>query len=76
MTSRFRLVIGFAAFVALSAPISTQTPARYDVLIRSGRVLDGSGNPWIAADIGIRGSPCLPGSSTSTRMRRRGSKAR
>ena len=26
----------------------------YDVLIRNGRVLDGSGNPWIAADIGIR----------------------
>ncbi len=45
----------FAAFVmALAAPISTQPPARYDLLIRNGRVLDGSGNPWLAADIGIR----------------------
>lgn len=26
----------------------------YDVVIRNGRVLDGMGNPWIVADIGIR----------------------
>jgi N-acyl-D-aspartate/D-glutamate deacylase len=25
------------------------------VVIRNGCVLDGSGNPWLAADIGIRG---------------------
>jgi N-acyl-D-amino-acid deacylase len=29
-------------------------PAEYDVVIRNGRVLDGMGNPWIVADIGIR----------------------
>jgi N-acyl-D-amino-acid deacylase len=29
-------------------------PARFDVVIRNGRVLDGSGNPWIRADIAIR----------------------
>jgi N-acyl-D-amino-acid deacylase len=28
---------------------------RFDVLIRNGRVLDGSGNPWYRADLGIRG---------------------
>jgi dihydroorotase/N-acyl-D-amino-acid deacylase len=27
----------------------------YDVLIRNGRVIDGSGNPWIWADVGIKG---------------------
>ena len=27
----------------------------YDVLLRGGRVLDGSGTPWIAADIGVTG---------------------
>jgi N-acyl-D-amino-acid deacylase len=37
----------------LVIPAATQ-PARYDILIRGGRVLDGSGNPWRAADIGIR----------------------
>ncbi len=26
----------------------------YDVVIRNGRVLDGSGNPWIAADVAIK----------------------
>ncbi len=26
----------------------------YDVVIRQGRVLDGAGNPWILADVGIR----------------------
>src|SRR5713226_1689959 len=28
---------------------------QYDVLIRNGRVVDGSGNPWIYADVGIIG---------------------
>jgi N-acyl-D-aspartate/D-glutamate deacylase len=26
----------------------------YDIVIRGGRVLDGAGNPWIAADVAIR----------------------
>ncbi len=29
--------------------------ATYDVVIRGGRVLDGAGNPWIAADVAIQG---------------------
>src|SRR5688572_11872568 len=29
-------------------------PAEYDIVIRNGRVLDGMGNPWIVADVGIR----------------------
>ncbi len=28
--------------------------ADYDIVIRNGRVLDGNGNPWIKADVGIR----------------------
>jgi N-acyl-D-amino-acid deacylase len=27
----------------------------YDLLIRGGRVIDGAGNPWFAADVGIAG---------------------
>ena len=28
---------------------------QYDILIRNGRVVDGAGNPWVYADIGITG---------------------
>ncbi len=37
-------------------PRAADTPAatsQYDVVIRNGRVLDGAGNPWIAADVAI-----------------------
>ena len=40
--------------VVLLAGVAPQ-PQSFDILIRGGRVLDGSGNPWIRADIGIRG---------------------
>jgi len=40
--------------LAVAAPAAAQD--RFDVLIRGGRVLDGSGNPWYRADIGVRGS--------------------
>ncbi len=36
-------------------PLSAQTDkAVYDIIIRNGRVLDGAGNPWIAADVAIK----------------------
>src|SRR5713101_6024731 len=42
----FLLLFSFCAFA--------QAP-QYDFLIRNGRVMDGSGNPWTSADIGIIG---------------------
>ena len=59
--------------LALTASGAGQTPAaRYDVLIRNGRVLDGSGNPWFAADIGIRGGRIVDmgrlGTATAARV--------
>jgi dihydroorotase/N-acyl-D-amino-acid deacylase len=41
-----------AAFVLVTTALSAQ---QYDTLIRNGRVVDGSGNPWIYADVGIIG---------------------
>ncbi len=42
-------------FGASPPPIKAQTDAPiYDIVIRNGRVLDGAGNPWIAADVAIR----------------------
>lgn len=48
MKKSFALValLFFAASVAAQAP--------YDLVIRNGRIVDGSGNPWYVADVGIR----------------------
>jgi len=41
-----------ALILALTTSLAAQ---QYDTLIRNGRVVDGSGNPWIYADVGIIG---------------------
>lgn len=33
----------------------SSAPELFDVLIRNGKILDGTGNPWYHADLGIRG---------------------
>jgi hypothetical protein len=35
--------------------ITPDQSAPFDVIIKNGQILDGTGNPWYAADIGIRG---------------------
>lgn len=49
----------FLSFLALVlmflVPMSVQPEQSYDLIIRGGRVLDGSGNPWYYADVAIRG---------------------
>lgn len=56
MTVRTLATAALLAALALATP-QGQAPAgtTFDILIRNGRVLDGTGNPWIRADIGIRG---------------------
>jgi N-acyl-D-amino-acid deacylase len=55
-----------AGLVSCAGPVSTaaqgapppatgSASAQYDLVIRNGRVLDGSGNPWIRADVAISG---------------------
>ena len=52
--------IAAAAYdVALDAPAPTVSvsaaPISYDIIIRNGHIIDGTGNPWYAADVAIQG---------------------
>jgi N-acyl-D-aspartate/D-glutamate deacylase len=49
---RFALILSL--LIATSSAHSQAAEAPFDVVIRNGRVLDGEGNPWILADVGIR----------------------
>lgn len=51
------LTVVFTA-LAVAIPALAQQPgerATFDVILRGGRVLDGTGNAWVRADVGIRG---------------------
>src|SRR5690606_35571883 len=37
------------------APAVPQTAEHHDLLIRNGRILDGTGSPWYVGDVAIRG---------------------
>ena len=43
-----------ALLVALATPSNTNAQS-YDVIIRNGRVIDGTGNPWFFADVALDG---------------------
>ena len=58
--------------------VRTATAAQaFDVLIRNGHVMDGTGSPWYSADVGIRGGKIaaidrLPGATAKTVIDARG----
>jgi N-acyl-D-amino-acid deacylase len=52
---RILITLLLAGGSAIWAFEPAQPSPAFDVLIRNGRVMDGSGNPWTRADVGIRG---------------------
>jgi N-acyl-D-amino-acid deacylase len=49
-------VAGLLSTVPLRGELAgQQPPERFDIVLLGGRVIDGTGNPWFYADVGIRG---------------------
>jgi len=49
-----RWSIGLLAVLVQVGSVAAQEPP-YDLVIRGGRIVDGTGNPWFTADVAIRG---------------------
>src|SRR5207302_8875868 len=76
--TRIRMMSGavLVALAGLGATPASQ-PAGYDILIKNGRVLDGTGNPFVYADVAISGDTIaavgsLPGASAARTIDARG----
>ncbi len=48
------LIFLFLTSLLITPAASQTSEAVFDIVIRNGRVLDGAGNPWIAADVAIK----------------------
>jgi N-acyl-D-aspartate/D-glutamate deacylase len=47
------IILGILSLVCTSAAPS-QSPAPFDLIIRNGHIIDGTGSPWYAGDVGVR----------------------
>jgi N-acyl-D-amino-acid deacylase len=49
------MIIPVLSYSLISDAQQTAAPQPFDILIKNGKILDGMGNPWYFADLGIRG---------------------
>ncbi len=52
---RWRFVCAWLLIWTAAAPPTSTAQESYDLVIRGGRLLDGSGSPWFYADLAISG---------------------
>jgi dihydroorotase/N-acyl-D-amino-acid deacylase len=50
-----RALLVLLVLIAPAPPVEAQDAQSFDLILRGGRVIDGTGNPWVSADIGVRG---------------------
>jgi N-acyl-D-amino-acid deacylase len=60
MKNAFRRIAGLSSLVCLlvCAALMVAQPnetGTYDIIIKNGRIIDGSGNPWVSGDIAVSG---------------------
>ncbi|MCK4805421.1 MAG: D-aminoacylase, partial [Spirochaetes bacterium] len=50
-----RWLILFSALTMIMFSLAGAKGGKYDILIKNGKIIDGTGNPWFYGDIGIIG---------------------
>jgi N-acyl-D-aspartate/D-glutamate deacylase len=50
-----RLIIGVLLAASLTSDSASAADEPYDLVIRHGRIVDGTGNPWFVGDLAVRG---------------------
>jgi N-acyl-D-amino-acid deacylase len=60
-----RVVAETALLLTLACPIAlfaqSSQGRTYEVIIKNGRIIDGSGNPWVSGDLAITGDRIASG---------------
>src|SRR5689334_19061563 len=54
MRACVRLLWCMTGLLWLAASVAASRAASYDLIIRNGHIIDGTGSPWYGADIGVK----------------------